>query len=370
MKHLLSMLQFSIATLLLLGLLMLYSSTTYQWSLARLEAQLCWVGLGVAGYWLVSRMDYKWLRRWHLAEVLMAAGLLLLLAVLVPGLGILRNGAYRWLPFGQPSEYAKIALLIFLAGYGAKHSDKMRERNTGFLLPVGVAALAAFLIFREPDWGTAALLMVLALAMLFIAGTHWGYLLAASIIGLELFALLLARNTMHLERVLAFLNPEQYKQGIGWQGWHSLLALGRGGFLGVFVGNGSEKNGFIPEQQTDFILSLLGEELGFAGTITVLILFMVIVLCGVRIAWKAADPFGQLLAAGATLLIGLQALINIGVVTSSLPNKGIALPFLSYGGSNMLCMLVCAGLIASVARHTPEPPPAAAPQPPVPCPTS
>ena len=131
-----------------------------------------------------------------------------------------------------------------------------------------------------------------------------------------------------------------------------MLALGRGGFFGVFVGNGSQKNGFVPEQQTDFIISLIGEELGFAGTVTVLILFMVIVLCGVRIAWKVADPFGQLLAAGATILIALQALINIGVATSSLPNKGIALPFLSYGGSNMLCMLVCAGLLASVARHS------------------
>jgi cell division protein FtsW len=358
MRIILSILQFALATLLLIGLLMLYSSTTYHLSLARVESQFCWVGLGVACYWITSRLHYNRLRQWHLAECLVAGAILLLLAVLVPGIGVFRNGAARWLPFGQPSECAKIALLIFLADYAAKHSGRMQERNAGFLLPAGIASLAALLIFAEPDWGTAALLVGFTLTLLFIAGTHWGYLASAFIIGVELFALLLARNTMRLQRILAFLDPEQYQRGIGWQGWHSLLALGCGGCFGVFVGNGSQKNGFVPEQQTDFILSLIGEELGFAGTVTVLILFMIIVLCGVRIAWKVADPFGQLLAAGATILIALQALINIGVVTSSLPNKGIALPFLSYGGSNMLCMLVSAGLLASVARHGQVLPPA------------
>jgi cell division protein FtsW len=353
MKNIVHILEFAIATLLVIGLLMLYSSTTYNLSLARLEWQLCWISLGLACYCVISRINYSWLRRGHFAEILMVAAILLLLAVLVPGIGVFRNGAIRWLPFGQPSEYAKLALLIFLADYAAKHPERMCERNVGLLWPGIIAALVAWLVFTEPDWGTAALLVVITLAVLFISGAHWGYLASTFVIGAELFGLLLAKNAMRLERIMAFLDPEQYKQGMGWQGWHSLLALGHGGFLGVLIGRGSQKNGFVPDQQTDFILSLAGEELGYAGTVLVLILFVIIVLCGARIAWKAEDPFGQYLAAGITILIGLQALINIGVVTSSLPNKGISLPFLSYGGSNMLAMLASAGLLASVARHGP-----------------
>jgi cell division protein FtsW len=171
--------------------------------------------------------------------------------------------------------------------------------------------------------------------------------------GMELFTMLLLKNPLRLERLMAFLNPEEYRTGVAWQAWQSVLSLGSGGWFGAFLGEGSQKNGFVPEQQTDFVLSLIGEELGFLGTVTVVVLFVVLLYCGGRIAWKIADPFGQLLASGITVLIGLQAFINVGVVTSSLPNKGIALPFVSYGGSNLICMSVCLGLLISVARHGP-----------------
>jgi cell division protein FtsW len=266
---------------------------------------------------------------------------------------VARNGAVRWLFFGQPSEFAKLALIIFLADYASGRQNRMQERNAGFIYPAALAGVTVLLVFLEPDWGTAALLAVVSFAILAVAGTHWGYLLSGAIAGAELFGLLLLRNPLRMERFLAFLDPEKYKDGIGWQGWHAMLALGTGGWAGTFFGEGIHKNGFVPEQQTDFVLSLLGEETGFVGVSLVLLLFVVILLCGVNIAWRVSDPFGQLLASGITVLIGLQALINIGVVTSSLPNKGIALPFVSYGGSSLLCMLSCLGLLISVARHGP-----------------
>jgi cell division protein FtsW len=355
MKRLITILLLAVGILLLLGSVSLYSSTTWQPRLQRVYDHLCWVAAGVACGAAAASLRYSWLRRVHLPKWLLALTCLGLAATLVPGIGVARNGAVRWLPFGQPSEFAKLALIIFLADYCAANLDRMRERTAGFLYPCIMAGLIGLLIFLEPDWGTATLLAAVTLAMLAVAGAHWAYLLSATIIGTELFALLLLRNALRMERFLAFLDPEKYRNGVGWQGWHSLLALGSGGWFGTLLGEGSHKNGFVPEQQTDFVLSLIGEELGFAGTGLVLLVFMTVVLCGTRIAWKVSDAFGQLLALGVTLLIGLQAFINVGVVTSSLPNKGIALPFVSYGGSSMVCMLTCLGLLISVARYGPVP---------------
>ena len=351
MRKLTAILLLAVALLLLLGTVTLFSTTTYQPRLDRLWLHLCWTALGGICCAFACLADYAWLRKFHLSKCLLGLACILLVAVLVPGIGVARNGAVRWLFFGQPSEFAKLALLIFLADYGAARQSRMQERNAGFIYPGVMAGMIVVLVFREPDWGTAALIATVSLAMLAVAGTHWGYLLSASIAGAELFALLLLKNPLRMERFLAFRDPEQYKDGVGWQGWHSLLSLGSGGWFGAFFGEGSHKNGFVPEQQTDFVLSLLGEEAGFLGVVLVVSLFVLILLCGTRIAWRVSDPFGQLLASGITVLIGLQAFINIGVVTSTLPNKGIALPFVSYGGSNLVCMFTCLGLLISVARH-------------------
>jgi cell division protein FtsW len=353
MSKQITILLLSVAILLLLGTVTLFSATTYQPRLNRFWLHLCWIALGSSCCAFASLTDYAWLRRFHLPKYLLGLGCILLAAVMVPGIGVTRNGAVRWLTIGQPSEFAKLALIIFLADYGATRQNRMQERNAGFIYPGVMAGLMVLLVFLEPDWGTAVLMAAVSLAMLAVAGTHAGYLLFATIAGAECFALLLLKNPLRMERLLAFLDPERYKDGVGWQGWHSLLSLGSGGWFGTFFGEGIHKNGFVPEQQTDFVLSLLGEETGFFGAALVLLLFLLIVLYGVRIAWRISDPFGQLLASGITVLIGLQAFINIGVVTSSLPNKGIALPFVSYGGSNLICMLTSLGLLISVARHGP-----------------
>ena len=355
MKRTVLILLFAVASLILLGSVSLYSSTTWKPSLLRVYDHLCWVAAGAACCAAASFLPYPWLRRFHITKWLLVIACLALAATLVPGIGVTRNGATRWLPFGQPSEFAKLTLILFLADYCATNLPNMRERSVGFLRPSLVAGLIGVLIFLEPDWGTTALMAVVTLGMLSVAGAHWGYLVSTGIIGAETFTLLLLHNPLRLQRFMVFLDPEKFRDGTGWQGWHAMLALGSGGPLGTFLGAGSHKNGFVPEQQTDFVLSLLGEELGFAGTAVILFLFLIILLSGIRIAWKVADPFGQLLAFGITLLIGVQAFINIGVVTSSLPNKGIALPFVSYGGSSTLCMLTALGLLISVARHGPVP---------------
>ena len=353
MRRLIAILFLTVGILLLLGTVTLYSSTTWQPRLQRLYLHLCWMAIGGACCAAAASIRYSRLRQFHAPKWLLGLACLGLAATLTPGIGVARNGALRWLPFGQPSEFAKLALIIFLADFCAANQSRMRERNIGFLYPCLAAGFVGLLVFAEPDWGTTALLAAVTLAMLAVAGSHWGYLVSTAIVGSELFALLLLGNNLRMERLLAFLDAEKYKDGVGWQGWHSLLALGSGGWFGTFFGEGSHKNGFVPEQQTDFVLSLIGEELGFLGTALVLILFVIILLCGTRIAWKVSDPFGQLMAFGITILVGLQAFINFGVVTSSLPNKGIALPFVSYGGSSLVCMLTCLGLLASVARYGP-----------------
>jgi cell division protein FtsW len=352
-KRLTGILLLAAGILLLLGTVALYSSTTWQPRLQRLYLHLSWIAVGASCCAVAACVPYSRLRQFHTPKWLLGLACLLLAATLVPGIGVARNGALRWLPFGQPSEFAKLALILFLADYCTANQARMHERTAGFLYPGFMAGMVGLLVFVEPDWGTTALLAVVALAMLAVAGSHWGYLLSAAIIGAELFALLLLGNLLRMERFLAFLDPEKYKDGVGWQGWHSLLALGSGGWFGTFFGAGSHKNGFVPEQQTDFVLSLIGEELGFIGTALVVLLFVTLLLCGTRIAWKISDPFGQMLAFGITILIGLQAFINFGVVTSSLPNKGIALPFVSYGGSNLVCMLTALGLLISIARYGP-----------------
>jgi cell division protein FtsW len=229
----------------------------------------------------------------------------------------------------------------------------MGRVREGFVRPGLVSALIVALVFVEPDWGTAALLSAVSLAMLLIAGTRWRHILGVVATAVPAFVLLVCYDPVHFARVLSFIDPEKYQDGIGWQGWHSVLSIGIGGIWGTLCGEGSHKYGFVPEQQTDFIFSLIGEELGLIGTTAVVLLFAVIIVAGARVVWRIADRFGQLLACGLTLLIGLQAFVNIGVCTSSLPNKGIPLPFVSYGGSSLVCMLVASGLLASIARHAP-----------------
>ena len=209
------------------------------------------------------------------------------------------------------------------------------------------------LIFVEPDRGQTILLAAVSGAMLLIAGVRWRFILIPVALGAAGLVFSLFHDSMRRGRISAWLHPEAHAGGAALQAQQAMIGLGNGGWCGVGLGNGLQKNGYLPEIQTDFIFANIGEELGLIATLFVVLAFVVIAICGIYIALNARDTFGFLLASGITFLISLQAAINIGVVTSALPNKGLPLPFISYGGSNLLAMLICIGLLFSVARHAP-----------------
>jgi cell division protein FtsW len=279
----------------------------------------------------------------------------LLVAVLGPGIGVRRGGAQRWLNLFQqsfqPSELAKLALVILLAHYGERYQRFMSSVGRGLVVPGLFICLTLGLVFLEPDWGTTLLLGAASAIMLLVAGVRWRFFFPPLIVGAVLFVVFLLHNPVRMKRVLSWMNPEDTKEGVGYQSWQAMLALGSGGWTGLGLGNGRQKFGYLPEHQTDFIFANIGEELGLVATLAVVLAFVVLLLCGICIAWHSRDTFGLLLATGLTFLIGLQAFINIGVVTSALPNKGLPLPFISRGGSNLFLMLLSVGLLLSVARR-------------------
>lgn len=357
MKAATSLLLFSVLGLLVLGIVMLVSASMGQPEARFLIMQPIWAGVGLVACLAGAAIDYRWLKKfWWL---FLALAVVLLICVWIPHVGITKKGASRWIGTAgfrlQPSEFAKIAVIIAVAWYGDRFQRFMPQFRRGILHPcLGVAVVLA-LIFKEPDVGTTALLAGVVGVMLLIAGARWLYVLPPVLLLAGGLATFIALDPMRSERVYAWLHPYETRLDKGMQTWQSMAAFGSGGVQGVGLSEGRQKLGFVPENHTDFILSIIGEELGLIATLSVLVAYLTILLCGVYIAWRAADTFGMLLASGITFLIGLQAVINIGVVTGALPNKGIALPFLSYGGSNLVLMLTCVGLLLSIARHAPFP---------------
>jgi len=254
----------------------------------------------------------------------------------------------------QPSELAKIALIIAIAHYGERVQRQMGTFQRGVFLPGAFIGLILVLILAGRDYGTTILMICVSAAMLLVAGARWRFLLPPIFVAVVGLGIAIWFNPIRSKRIAAWLNPDETKSDIGYQAYQSMLALGAGGWTGVGLGDGRQKLGFVPEHHTDFILSVIGEELGLVATLAVLVAFIFLVICGIYIAWNARDTFGLLLASGISLLIGLQAFVNIGVVTSALPNKGLPLPFISYGGSNLVMMLAGMGLLLSVARRAHE----------------
>ena len=254
----------------------------------------------------------------------------------------------------QPSEFAKVALIIALAWYGEHFQRQMPQWKRGILIPGLLIGLTVGLIFKEPDVGNALVLATVSGILLLIAGIRLRYFLPpvlAAAIGVGVF---IYHNPDALRAHLLLAARGGDQAGKGQQAYEAMVALGSGGLTGKGLGDGRQKLGFVPEHHTDFIFSIIGEELGLIATLLVVAAFVAIVFCGIYIAMNAADTFGLLLGSGITFLIGLQAFINIGVVTSALPNKGLPLPFISYGGSNLLIMLASVGLLLSIARQARE----------------
>ena len=316
--------------------------------------QLAWCAIGPRRF-IAALMDYRWLKKlaWPLLVLPGHAR-----AGVDSGIGVWRGGARRWFDFGlflfQPSEPAKLILIIALAHYAERHQRQMATFRRGLIIPGLLISLVVGLIFVEPDRGTAILLAAVSGILLLVAGVRWHCLMPPALVGLAGLTWSLWNDPMRIKRILSWWNMEEHKTGAAYQAWQAMIALGAGGTTGLGLGNGRQKLGFVPEHHTDFIFSIIGEELGLVATLAVVLAFLILVLCGACIAWRARDTFGLLLGTGITFLIGLQAFINIGVVTSVLPNKGLPLPFISYGGSNLLPVRLC-GSLMSIARQVEEP---------------
>jgi len=265
------------------------------------------------------------------------------------------GGARRWLNLGgfsfQPSELVKYLLVIYLADLLSRHQDRLEKLSTGFIPPLVVIGIMALLILRQPDLGSALSVTLVGLIMLFAAGARVTHLLGLVVVSLPVLYLLIFRVAYRRQRILAFLNPQAVSQGAGFQILQSLLALGSGGLGGVGLGESRQKLFYLPACSTDFIFSILGEELGLIGTLLVVLLFVGLLFTGFSIARRAPDLYGWLLAVGITSMLALQAFVNMGVSSGILPTKGLPLPFVSYGGSNLICSFLAAGILFNIASH-------------------
>ena len=284
---------------------------------------------------------------------LLLIAVVLMIAVAL-GFGRSAGGATRWLAMGpvnvQPAELAKLAMIMWLAHSLAKKANRVRTFSIGFLPHVLVAVLLMLLCLAQPDFGSAVMIALLTFVVLFAAGAKAGYLLGCVLVGLPVGYAAIASSPYRMRRIQAFLEPFEHRQGAGYQITESLMSFGSGGWTGVGLGDGRQKLLFLPEAHTDFISAIIGEELGFVGVALLCSAFAWVVLRGLRAAWRAQDEYAGYLAAGMTLFIGLQAFTNLAVAMGLLPTKGLALPFVSYGGSSLLVNAAAAGIILNTSR--------------------
>ncbi|HUP66210.1 MAG TPA: putative lipid II flippase FtsW [Thermoanaerobaculia bacterium] len=293
------------------------------------------------------------LKDWRVAYgllILLSAGLILVLFQSPI------NGTHRWFTLGtihlQPSEFAKPMLVIFLASYLAAKEERINDLTAGLLPLLGILTMVAGLILLQPDFGTAAIILAVAGAMIFVAGLSWQRIFVTAAVVLPVITVVMVSADYRRERLLTFLNPEADPLGKGFQAMQSLIAIGTGGVGGLGVGNGRQKLFFLPEPHTDFIFSIIGEELGFLGAVAILSLFALLVWRGLRIAWRAEDRFVFYAALGLALLFAFQVLVNVSVTVSLLPTKGLPLPLISYGGSSLLASLLAVGLLLNLSQRS------------------
>jgi cell division protein FtsW len=300
---------------------------------------------------VMMNLPYHLLRR--LAYPILGLGLVLLVLLLIPGIGYRVGGSTRWIRFAQvsfqPSEFAKLALIIFLAYFLEKKGDRIRTFSLGFLPVLIIAGTMIYLVILQPDFGVALFLATMVFMLLFIGGARISYLVSSVVLALPVIYLLITKVDYRYNRIATFLNPWEDPSRTSFQMVQSLLAFGSGGLFGTGLGGGSQKLFFLPAPHTDFIFSVIGEELGMVGVTIILGLFILFTIRGIRIALMAEDPFGTFLAAGITAMISMQAIINMGVVLGLLPTKGLTLPFISYGGTSLLINGLGVGILLNIS---------------------
>ena len=357
--HLDSWLLFCVVMLVGLGVTMNYSASAvlaqerYGDSYYFLKRSLAFAFAGFAAMTFAARFPYSRYR--SLVYPIFAGALLLVLAVFLPGVGKTIGGARRWLDLGpfafQPSEAAKLAMIIFLAYSLEKKAGRIRSFGVGFFSHVLFMGVVAGCILYQRDLGAAATIAVITWVMMFVAGVRLPYLASVGVLALPLLIMLIAGTGYRRRRVLAFLNPWDDQYGSGYQIIQSFLAFNEGGWFGRGLGQGQQKLFYLPEAHTDFIFSVVGEELGLLGVLLIIGLFCFFCYRGLKIALAAPDLFGRYLAIGCTFLIGLEAVLNMAVVMGMLPTKGLTLPFISYGGSSLMISLAAVGVMLNVSTY-------------------
>jgi cell division protein FtsW len=353
------MLLITTLVLVIAGTAMIYSSSSIM-AIARfkddlyfVKRQLLYLTLGLIIMWFLARFPYWRLRKLAYPAIVLTGILLALL--LVPHIGMRVGGATRWLRFGmfsfQVTELAKVTVVLFLAHFLTRKASALKTFSRGVLIPLMVVLFLVGLIYLEPDFGSCVILMFILMMMLYLSGSRFRYLLALLAGCLPVGAWLILHEPYRLRRLLAFLNPWNDPQRSGYHIIQSLLSFGSGGIVGVGVGDGMQKLFYLPEPHTDFILSVIAEETGFIGVLAVICLICLIVFRGFIIAFKAPDLFSTLLAAGLTMVIALEAFINIAGVMGLIPLKGLALPFVSYGGTALVMNLTAVGILLNISAE-------------------
>lgn len=356
-RHCVFVLILSVAILVVMGIVMLYSTGAYASdargdSLALLKRQTLWLGIGLAACVLLAQTDYHfWQKTWWVWFLLAA---ILLALCFIPPIGKRINGSSRWITIGfsnfQPSEFAKFASIAFLAWWGARFENDATKFFKGLFFPMAIVGVLLALIGCEVDIGTTALIGITSMAVLFVSGANLLYFGAGAAIGIAGAIGLIFAMPERTGRFLAFLDPEKYPAD-AYQTLQGLIAFGSGGVTGLGLGNGRQKMAYLPFAHTDFIFPMVGEELGLVATLTVVACYILFIIAGAYIVLRARDRFGFLLGTGLLIMIGVQAAVNIGVTTSLLPNKGMPLPFISYGGSNLLFCLAAVGVFINIYRQ-------------------
>ncbi len=349
----------SVALLVIVGLVILASTCLFSAHASEIDGyreakrQAVWLVLGIGACWAAASIDYRFWRR-HVWLILGSVCFLLSLCF-VPGIGQEVNGERRWIGAGflqfQPSELGKIAVVAFLAYWFSRHPDAGKHPLKGFLYPLAIVSVPVGLILFEVDMGTTAVLSATTFLVLFVAGLDWKYLSGLAMTAVVAFIGMLSYSPDRVERLMAFADPEKHRLGAGFQQWISLMALGSGGFTGRGIGEGRLKMLYMPFAHTDFIFPMIGEELGLVGTLLVVLAFVAIAVSGFAIAFHAPDRFGALFAVGIVGFLCFQAFLNIGVTTSILPNTGLTLPFVSYGGSSLLIGFFAVGILVNIYRQ-------------------
>ena len=349
-------------TLIALGLIMVYSSSAiyssdvYGDSAYFLKRHLAFLVIGCILGLLMMAVDYKLLQKHSRAILLVSCAFLAL--VLIPGIGRQAGGARRWISFlgftFQPSEFAKLGIIVYLADFLSRKSAYLKDLLRGFLPATLVTGVAVGMILLQPDLGTAIAIGCVSFAMFFVAGIKVRHMLLAALSAVPFLYFLVFNVSYRRNRILAFIDPWRDPQGVGFQIIQSYIALGSGGLFGVGLGKSTQKLFYLPASHTDFIFSIIGEELGLLGAAAVVFLFILLVLqCG-KVSLRAVDDFGKLLCLGIVAMIGLEAVINIAVSTGCIPTKGLPLPFVSYGGSSLVVHMVGMGLLLNVGRSCEE----------------